>query len=642
MSLNMEPYTLEYLTQQEFPDSDLPRPPADYYLYTLRGIIIHLGYAEAGHYYSFILDSASGKWLEFNDTLVDDYNPGNIPSDAFGVMEKLEGGISKEEIGKLKNAYVLIYERKERFQVKTKDDVLPLLLQPKLDQSTESSTVSSLHQHVLSSNRKYWRHKRLFSPEYSHFIHSLSLKPVPDILPFILAYYFSINIRYKDCSRKLMKYLYEGLGKQENTAMWFAEMLSFEPMTKELLFESGMGEGRKFVVGLAEVCIRILPEEIQQSFLLRLLSLLPKLPSKLTAHHSAFFELIYRLSLLNPTLCRALNLPKFLLSLLLKQPVPSLPFIPAPFQTANFALGRDSDGPIEQFPASPPSMSANFSFPIACLTALKGFDTTDISLLSQSSNIAVLVKGITNRFGANQLARLFIDLIGTEPAGENIYEIYSNVLLKQVHEHDYDQHRTLFVQLKRLILAGNEAQMDQLLTGIVDNLIRNLTYIRATESLISFLYRLVCRHPSVRQWVSVHLDSLEPLAAWKVKYQSWTIDSNIGLYLTKVYKPSSAFTEYRVNSVLPMKIQLLLSQKVPEVVRNEDSDDDLYTNTVKTGEKAEFSPKEETCYRVDIVETYPGCYYYRYEGSETGSIFFIPAEDDRMMLNGIKYQKEQA
>jgi len=640
LELDMEQYTLEYLTQQEAPDSDLPKPPASYYLYTLRGIIIHLGYAEAGHYYSFILDSVSGKWLEFNDTLVDEYNPGNIPSDAFGVMERLEGGISKEEIGKLKNAYVLIYERKERFQVKTKDDLLPTPLQPQHDQTTDSPTVSSMHQHVLASNRKYWRHKRLFSPEYSHFIHSLALKPDPDILPFVLAYYFSINIRYKDGSRKLMKYLYEGMGKAESTALWYVEMLSFEPMTKELLFESGVGEGRKFVVGLAEVCLRILPESTQQSFLCRLLALLPKLPAKLTSHHSAFFELLYRLALLNPALCRTLNLPKCLLSLLLKQPF-STPSLSAPFQSTNFALGRHSDGPIEQLPASPPTMIGNLSFPIACLAALQGLDTDDFSLISQSANIVMLTKGVTNRFGANQLARLFADLEAANPTGE-LYETYAEVLLKQVNEHDYDQHRTLFVQLKRLLLAGNEAQTEKLLGKIVEVLLKNLTYIRATESLIGFLYRLMCRQHKVRDWVAAHIETLQPLASWKVNYQSWTSDSNIGLYLTKVYKPSSAFTEYRINSVLPIKIQLLLELKVPEVDRTEDSDDDLYMNAVGAGKKAEYCPKEEACFRVDILEAYPGCYYYRYEGSDTGSVFFIPAEDDRLLLSGIKYPKEQA
>ena len=40
----------------------------DYYKYKLRGIVIHLGTAEFGHYYSFT--KLDGSWYEFNDTIV--------------------------------------------------------------------------------------------------------------------------------------------------------------------------------------------------------------------------------------------------------------------------------------------------------------------------------------------------------------------------------------------------------------------------------------------------------------------------------------------------------------------------------------------------------------------------------------------
>ncbi len=42
--------------------------PDEYYKYKLRGTIIHDGYVEFGHYYSYIQDRETEKWYEFNDS----------------------------------------------------------------------------------------------------------------------------------------------------------------------------------------------------------------------------------------------------------------------------------------------------------------------------------------------------------------------------------------------------------------------------------------------------------------------------------------------------------------------------------------------------------------------------------------------
>ena len=47
-------------------------------MYKLRGIVVHEGIADAGHYISFI--SSGDKWLEFNDALVSEFDPEEIPA----------------------------------------------------------------------------------------------------------------------------------------------------------------------------------------------------------------------------------------------------------------------------------------------------------------------------------------------------------------------------------------------------------------------------------------------------------------------------------------------------------------------------------------------------------------------------------
>jgi len=87
----------------------------------LRGVVIHLGTAESGHYYSFIKDNSSPEWFEFNDNIVRPFDPKDLSSEAFGGEEKLNiGNIgnAKDIREKSRNAYLLFYERKQYFDKK--------------------------------------------------------------------------------------------------------------------------------------------------------------------------------------------------------------------------------------------------------------------------------------------------------------------------------------------------------------------------------------------------------------------------------------------------------------------------------------------------------------------------------------------
>lgn len=54
--------------------------PDSYYDYVLKGVAIHLGYADSGHYYSFIKErKPDGKWHEYNDTLVRSFDVRRLP-----------------------------------------------------------------------------------------------------------------------------------------------------------------------------------------------------------------------------------------------------------------------------------------------------------------------------------------------------------------------------------------------------------------------------------------------------------------------------------------------------------------------------------------------------------------------------------
>ena len=55
----------------------------DYYQYQLRGVVVHAGTSQGGHYYSFVKEEA-GKWFQFNDQFIEEAEYKRIEEDAFG------------------------------------------------------------------------------------------------------------------------------------------------------------------------------------------------------------------------------------------------------------------------------------------------------------------------------------------------------------------------------------------------------------------------------------------------------------------------------------------------------------------------------------------------------------------------------
>ena len=93
MKINLEKYTQFGLRKKE---NGLEEEgfPANYFDFELKGLVIHMGIADSGHYYSLIQDrekfneSSENKWYEFNDTWVKYFDPRDIANEAFGGEEK--------------------------------------------------------------------------------------------------------------------------------------------------------------------------------------------------------------------------------------------------------------------------------------------------------------------------------------------------------------------------------------------------------------------------------------------------------------------------------------------------------------------------------------------------------------------------
>lgn len=74
--------------------------------YLLKGVIIHTGNPDGGHYYS--LRKLGGKWYKFDDSLVSEFR-GDFNKECYGG----DYDYGDYHVKSSKNAYILVYERRK-------------------------------------------------------------------------------------------------------------------------------------------------------------------------------------------------------------------------------------------------------------------------------------------------------------------------------------------------------------------------------------------------------------------------------------------------------------------------------------------------------------------------------------------------
>ncbi|KAH7484181.1 putative ubiquitin carboxyl-terminal hydrolase FAF-X [Phytophthora ramorum] len=83
------------------------------YEYRLKGVLVHSGVAQGGHYYSFIYDHMSEKWFKYDDEDVTPFDPSNIEAECFGGVQRRSwhGSNNSMEMEVFSNALMLFYEK---------------------------------------------------------------------------------------------------------------------------------------------------------------------------------------------------------------------------------------------------------------------------------------------------------------------------------------------------------------------------------------------------------------------------------------------------------------------------------------------------------------------------------------------------
>lgn len=202
--LNLEPYTVEGIDWREKKKLEEANPEEiesqnlgpyllhekDYYEYILKGVTVHIGTAEFGHYYSYI-KIKDGKWLEFNDSNIRDFDPKNMENECFGGTSSTDGaddgwGWSKGGRDNSKNAYILVYERKIKDSIKLvceneedKKELSTILKETSIsnDNKTEIDFYNlkkfvpkRIYKMVWEDNHKFMLERHLYCDDFFKFI----------------------------------------------------------------------------------------------------------------------------------------------------------------------------------------------------------------------------------------------------------------------------------------------------------------------------------------------------------------------------------------------------------------------------------------------------------------------------------------
>ena len=174
-----------------------PQIDENYYHYILRGIVIHDGTAQAGHYYSYACErehsASTGKksrWFEMNDTEVKHFDITKLAEAAFGGTKSVTfqendyygtATTTVREREQTSNAFILIYDRKT---IGTNKIINEPERSDHMNRSHGNITVleNDLSQ-IWNDNFRYCRMKHIFDPVYFTFMEQIAnLQKVDEVV----------------------------------------------------------------------------------------------------------------------------------------------------------------------------------------------------------------------------------------------------------------------------------------------------------------------------------------------------------------------------------------------------------------------------------------------------------------------------
>lgn len=267
---------LSKYTQESLNGDDLAHP-MDYYNFNLRGVVVHKGTSDSGHYYSLIKDGED-KWYEFNDKLVREFNYMDMAKEAYGVpvggvkdapKKESKSGFGGNEESKGTNAYMLFYERSSLYD--ENGNPIPDLLHG-LTRDNPKELTSKVSQELQNENFELYLKQLLLQDQFISTLftegNGISQNEIDEIksnetmLKVAFKSFFEVLLRKnsKSLLPKVFKQLLTLLDSSEEISLWFFRNISNQEFVAEYLLDCCIIDMRYFSVGLIKSSIRKLKE----------------------------------------------------------------------------------------------------------------------------------------------------------------------------------------------------------------------------------------------------------------------------------------------------------------------------------------------------------------------------------------------
>jgi len=211
--LNLKPYTKEGIEEKEAAELDkgddgteaMDESEQDNsdYEYDLKGVLVHSGIAQGGHYYSFIRDADGDKWHRFDDEDVTPWDVSNLEAATYGGTSTrtstFQGVTNTIEQERMANGLLLFYDkikpRKDDDKPSNPEEEETQMEEDKIDKSPQklqksaSTTVpeaemvdgsTAFGPEVREANVTYICHSYVFDSELHQLLRDIIDLTVPD------------------------------------------------------------------------------------------------------------------------------------------------------------------------------------------------------------------------------------------------------------------------------------------------------------------------------------------------------------------------------------------------------------------------------------------------------------------------------